>query len=125
MEYSRLPHDVQMKIIGYLIPSWTISKELKQDIIEYPLMNAFRNIIAMTGCRNASFGILYNIINGKFNSYVYFRYSSYEQQTIDLWKSLTNDERDLIKEKYLDDIFYTIKEVFMEDLCKFHVEYRI
>ena len=120
-----LPHDIKMKIIGYIIPSWTISTELKEEIIDYPFVKAFRNIISLTGCRNASFGILLSIITKKFKPYVYFMYTMYEPQAFEFWRSLSNDERDYIKEQYLDDIFYTIKNVYMEDLCKFHIEYRI
>lgn len=124
MKLSDLPHDIKLKIIEYLIPSWTIPRELKGEIVEYPLMKSFRDLIGLTGSRNASFGVLYNIITEKFKPYVYFLHKNYEVKCLRFWKSITDEQRDRLRLLYLNDIFRSIESIFMEDLCKFHVEYR-
>lgn len=101
-----LPYDVQCIIYRFHVNSMRLSFDLKHEIHTFKLVHAFRNLIAIIGFRNATWGVLYHFLTCRYYDPVRYKYVHYEQMIFDLWNSMTHEERDAFYVPRLKHAFY-------------------
>lgn len=115
---ENLPIELRCLIYSHFIHLHTLPDELKHSIHFWKLEKAFRNIIGTVGFRNAAWGILYSILTKNFNEPIRYRFVHYEPRVIELWNSMSYEERDSV-----DFMRYIIDHAYYDDTGLFHVEW--
>lgn len=113
---DNLPDDLINKIYSIFIRLHSLPDELKHEIENEKLYKMFREVQGIVGFRNASWGVIYHILTNN-RSPVRYRYSCYEEKTLELWKNLSHEQRDEVQ------IDFSITHSFFNDDGLFYLEY--
>lgn len=103
---EQLPEELRELIYNWYVKTHVIDRDLKYEIEYAKLHSAFRNVIGVLGFRNASWGFLYHMMTGNMNKSIRYKFVHYEPLVLDVWSSMTHEERDHFKKKYIIDQAY-------------------